>query len=29
MSVDDKTTMPLSTLHVKVWLRGAQVAIPT
>jgi uncharacterized linocin/CFP29 family protein len=28
MSVDDKTTKPLSTLHVKVWLRGAQVADP-
>jgi uncharacterized linocin/CFP29 family protein len=28
MFVDDKTTLPLSTLHVKVWLRGAQVADP-
>ena len=28
MFVDDKTTLPLSTLHVKVWLRGAQTADP-
>jgi uncharacterized linocin/CFP29 family protein len=28
MSVDDKTTLPLATLHVKVWLRGAQTADP-
>ena len=28
MWVDDKTTLPLSTLHVKVWLRGAQMADP-
>jgi uncharacterized linocin/CFP29 family protein len=28
MSVDDKKTLPLATLHVKVWLRGAQTADP-
>jgi uncharacterized linocin/CFP29 family protein len=28
MWVDDKRTLPLSTLQVKVWLRGAQMADP-
>jgi uncharacterized linocin/CFP29 family protein len=28
MVVDDKSTVPLATLEVKVWLRGAQMADP-